>query len=46
MISVSRTVPTLERCRSAQLTGRAGALDDLAAQVRELMPFLLAPVAA
>lgn len=28
------------------LTGRAGALDDLAAQVRELMPFLLEPAAA
>lgn len=28
------------------LTGRAGALDDLAAQVRELMPFLLESAAA
>jgi hypothetical protein len=28
------------------ITGRAGALDELTAQVRDLMPYLLEPVAA
>ena len=28
------------------ITGRAGALDDLVGQVRDLMPYLLEPVAA